>query len=273
MPIETYPDQLEPENQDAVIWRFMNLKKFRDLMATGELYFCRADRFSDESEGLPPEEYLPVLGLNPLDLLDRRKLDDSIGSMAQFRESYYINCWHLFREETCKMWEEYGKDGVAVCSRYDRLKSALHAMSDRAYLGLVRYGSGHLTGWNTLRFITTKRMKYADEREVRAFLWIIDPYAGGNRHIDGENRVYSRPLTPPPPDRVLDGHRRRVDLQSLVTEIVVTAWATSTTVDGINDLVKNSGYTIPVRPSELTRFRDLLPGPQPATPPTGNGRT
>ena len=36
--IETYPAQLEPQNQDAVIWRFLNMCKFRDLMMTAELY-------------------------------------------------------------------------------------------------------------------------------------------------------------------------------------------------------------------------------------------
>jgi hypothetical protein len=62
MAVETYPDQLEPENQDIAIWRFMNMAKFRDLIATGELYFSRADLFAnDEREGFPPEEYLPVL--------------------------------------------------------------------------------------------------------------------------------------------------------------------------------------------------------------------
>ena len=30
--IETYPDQLEPENQNAAIWRFLNMRKFRDVM-------------------------------------------------------------------------------------------------------------------------------------------------------------------------------------------------------------------------------------------------
>ena len=46
MAVETYPDQLEPENQDVVIWRFMNIDKFHDLMASSKLYFCRADKFN-----------------------------------------------------------------------------------------------------------------------------------------------------------------------------------------------------------------------------------
>jgi hypothetical protein len=256
--VENYPDQLEPAD-DAVIWRFMKMNRFSDLIVSGELYFCRADRFPDKSEGLSPEEYLPILGLNPLDLHDRRQLDDSIGCLAQFREAFYINCWHLFREETCKMWKEYGEDGVAICSRYGLLKAALDKMADRAFIGQIRYGSKHLTGWNLFRFITTKRLKYADEREVRAFLWIIDPHAGVNRHIDVDNRVHTRPLTPPAADRVADGHRRRVDLQQLITEIVVTPWASPSTSDEVTSILKTNAYLISVKPSTLTRYRELLP--------------
>jgi hypothetical protein len=261
MPVETYPDQLEPQDEDAVIWRFMNKEKFRDLISTGKLYFCRADLFHDENEGLPPENYKPFPHLNPLDLRDRRQIDDSIGNVAQDREAFYLSCWHLFREETWKMWKEYGQDGVAICSRYRLLKSALDALPDRAFVGLVRYGSKHMTGWNLFRFITTKRIEYAEEQEVRAGLWIIDPHAGGNRHFDIDNRPHTRPLTPPPPERVLDGHRRRVNLQTLLTGIVVTPVASSATFDEISQLVKNSGYAIPVQSSALARYRELLPDP------------
>jgi hypothetical protein len=260
MPLESYPDQLAPEDPEAVIWRFMKWQRFRQLIETGELYFCRSDLFpNDEREGLSPKEYLPTLRLNPLDISERQELVNHIGSDAQFRESFYISCWHLFREETCKMWQEYGKDGVAVCSRYSLLRSELDVLTDRAFLGLVRYGSTHLTGWNLFRFIMTKRLEYIDEREVRALLWIMDPLAGINRHIDEDNRAHPRPLTLPPSDRVLDGHARKVNLQALITEIVVSPWASGTRLDEINRLIKHKGYLVPVRQSELTRHRDLLP--------------
>lgn len=261
MGLEDYPDQLEPADQDVVIWRFMDMPKFRDLITTGQLYFCRADLFSnDEREGLPPEEYLATLGLNPFDINERQQLLHHIGSDAQFREAFYISCWHLFREGTLKMWKEYGDQGVAICSRYRLLKSALNTMSDRAYIGLVRYGSEHLIGkvWNVFRLITTKRLSYASEQEVRAFLWIMDPLAGINRHIDADNRIHPLPLTPPP-DRVAKGHRRKIHLQALVTAVVVSPWASPSTFDEINQLLRNNGYTIPVKPSDLSRYRDLLP--------------
>lgn len=79
----------------------MDLRKFRDLMASEELYFRRADLFDDETEGLPPEQYVErVLGLDPGDIHDRTKLNNHLGSLAQIREMHYITCWHLFRSET-----------------------------------------------------------------------------------------------------------------------------------------------------------------------------
>jgi hypothetical protein len=104
MTIETYPDQLEPENHDAVIWRFVSMAKFRDLITTSKLYFRRADLFAnDEREGLPPEEYLPsLLGLNPLIPRHRRDLNHDIGSAAQFRQTFTFAAGTYFEMKQTK---------------------------------------------------------------------------------------------------------------------------------------------------------------------------
>lgn len=260
MPIESYVGLLEPETENAVIWRFLDIRKFRDLMATSELHFCRADLLSDEREGLPPEEYLATFGLHPLDLDDRQELLNHIGSDAQFREGFYVSCWHLFREETCQMWKTYGNEGVAITSRYQLLKSALDSMSDRGYIGLVQYSAKHMLGncANLFRYITTKRSEFAHEQEVRAFLWMPDQQAGGNRHFDENNRVHPLPLTSPP-TYVPKGQRRRVDMQALVIDIVVSPWASSATLDEVKQLVSNAGYDIPVQQSGLAPFAAILP--------------
>jgi hypothetical protein len=262
MPVEHYHDQLEPTNQDAIIWRFMNLEKFRDLIDSGKLYFCRADLFNenDEREGLPPQKFLMRWGLSPLDLGDRQQLIDHIGLAAQCREEFYVSCWHLFREETLKMWEQYGKDGVAICSRYSLLKSSLDSMPDHAFIGLVRYESSFMAKANLFSYITNKREKYAGEQEVRAFLWILDPNRGGNRHIDAEGRVHPHVMEPPP-DSVSKGEKRAVDLDKLITQVVVTPWASPTLVGEVEEIVKTSDHAIPVIPSELARYRQFLPDP------------
>src|SRR6202795_912682 len=141
MPVSLFTDGLEPDNQEATIWRFMELRKFRHLIETGTLYFRRADLFpDDETEGLPPEDYFHVPGLNPLDIRDRREIDHHIGSIAQFRQGFYVNCWYLGGDDTAQMWQRCRDDGVAISSRYSLLKSALAELSNDAHLGLIRYG-------------------------------------------------------------------------------------------------------------------------------------
>jgi hypothetical protein len=162
------------------------------------------------------------------------------------------------------MWKEYGDQGVAICSRYSLLKSDLSNFSDNAYIGLVRYGAGHLVrqhlagqGWNLFRLITNKRIKYAHEREVRAFLW-LPQYLGDDRHIDEQNRVHPYPLTPPPP-HVPNGLRRRVDLKALLTKIVISPWATPATVNKIDRVVTESVPGVALKHSELAQHFQLLP--------------
>jgi len=254
MPIVPYVNRVEP-NEDAVIWRFMDLRKFRDLMASEELYFRRADLFSDKSEGLPPEQYAQrVLGLDPFDINDRVSLNNHLGSLAQHRESYYINCWHLYRHETLDMWEQYGHDGVAVCSRYGLLRSALDGLLDEAHLGLVRYGTNHLAGiFNTLAFITTKQLQYSPDREVRAWLTAYDPLAGGNRHFDLNNSPHPAPLDLNPRHSwVPDCKRRRINLRSLITDIFVSPWAEEDAVEEIKLWVQTKGFPDSAKRSGLT---------------------
>ena len=253
MPIEGYPqDDLQPGSDDAVIWRFMPFKRFVELMHNGQLYFCRSDKFEDQHEGLPTEEYARYVcaSMGP-----GHDLDYTIGNLVQGKEAYFISCWHLFDHETAKMWSKYGKDGVAICSRYGLLRAALDAMPDRAMLGLVRYSFDHV-GWNILRFITTKRPEFTDEHEVRALIWKPE-WAGNNRHIDENNKCHRKPLTDPPP-HVLPGLRQAVDLQALVEGIVVSPEANPETLEEIKQLVSELGYTIPVRESSFTWYPHVV---------------
>jgi len=259
MPILPYVSQVEP-SEDAVIWRFMPLYKFRDLMASEELYFRRADLFSDKSEGLPLEQYaLRVLGLDPYNISDRVALNNHLGSLAQHRESYYMSCWHLYRQETLEMWEQYGPDGVAVCSRYGLLKSALDGLLDQAHSGLVQYGTDHLANrFNALAFITTKQVQYSQEHEVRALITAYDPLAGGNRHFDLNNFPHPVPLDLNPRNSwVPEYKRRRIDLRSLITDVFISPWAEDWAIEEIELWVQTKGFPNSAKRSELTS--DLLP--------------
>ena len=256
MSILHYHSQLEPA-ADAVIWRFMDLRKFRDLMASEELYFRRADLFDDESEGLPPEQYIMrVLGLDPWNIRDRTRLNDHLGSLAQSREMHYIVCWHLYRRETLAMWEGYGHDGIAIVTRYDVLRAVLDQLIDDIHLGLVQYGTAHLTNrFNALEFLTTKQTQYEPEREVRAMLTCINPLDGGNRHIDLNNVPHDRPLPMNPRHSwVPEFKRRRIVLKNLVKEVVISPWAELVNIEEIELWTSLKGFDKPRR-SDLSDAR------------------
>ena len=194
MPVETFVDDPEPNDQESPIWRYIEFKKLQDLVQSGQLYLCRADKLNDEHEGLPPSEYERIMHPGKYELNEIYERDHQIGSLAQFRQSFYVNCWHLHVEETATMWARYAKDGVAIVSRYDHLKQVLNELPDKVMVGLIRYGSSHLTGWNVVQFVTTKRSEYVAEQEVRAMIWLTDTSDGMNRHFDLNNWPHDRSI-------------------------------------------------------------------------------
>jgi len=225
-------------------------------MANDELYFRRADLFTqDENEGIPPEDYIRrVMGLQRHLSEDERQLRHWMGTLAQDREAFYVNCWHLHRHETVEMWKNFAEDGVAIRSRFDLLKSLMDGMMDSAYLGLMRYGEERLnqTGRiNVLQFINTKRKLFEGEREVRAILWCPDPFAARNRHFD-LNSPHSRPLPENPRHHwVHDFKRRRVDLKALITGVVVSPWAAKEVFGKVEHWIQVKNHSCEVRRSNL----------------------
>jgi hypothetical protein len=252
MAVRPYHNQKEPP-EDTVVWRFLNLRKFRDFMANEELYFCRADLFNDKIEGLPPDQYVRrILRLDSLDIHDQVKLNHHLGVLAQDREMFFISCWHVYQKEALDLWEQYGPAGAAICSRYGLLKAAMTRLLDDAHLGSVQYGIDHLTDrFNILEFITTKQQKFASDCEVRAFLMAPNVLSGGNRHIGLDNFPHRLPLDINPRHPwVPDGKRRRIILQDLVEDVVISAWAEPGEVEEIRLWTK-------LKASRTTRDSDL----------------
>jgi hypothetical protein len=84
-------------------------------------------------------------------------------------QDYFITRRYLYRKEDLGIWMQYGHDGVAVTPRYGLLEESLAGISDDTHIGLIRYGTAHLTDrFNAMEFITTKQEKYAANSEVRA---------------------------------------------------------------------------------------------------------
>jgi len=253
MPIAPHEACPEPDSH-AIICRFVDLKKFRDLFANEELYFRRTDLFkeSDPAEALPPDNYVrQTLGLTKYDIHDELKLNHDQASNRQFSEAHYIQCWQMFEGETLDMWARYG-GGVAIFSRFELLKSILSTMLDEIHVGLVQYGDNGPPRYNTIHFLFMKGKHHDKERELRIALTSYDPVGGNNRHLRLNGFPDREPLDENPLHEWVHGcKRRRIDLKALVTEVRVSPWATDNEIEEVNLRVKSRIPGCPVTGSEL----------------------
>jgi hypothetical protein len=238
MPLEPYPQAgFELLDDRLPILRFMKMKTFERLVESGNLYFCRADLFEDDHEGLPLEDYVRhvVATMGP-----GHSFEETWHNLKDERQGSFISCWTL--DESLHMWEKFAPQGVALRSRCGLLKAALDAMPARTIVGHVRYSLKH-EGFNILRFITTKRPEFACEREVRALVWEME-HSGRN----------------PYPHVAPHGLPYRVDLQALVEMVIVSPSAPAAVFDEVQQRLSNFGYAnIPLVKSGFTGYSHLLP--------------
>jgi hypothetical protein len=255
MPVVPHEACPEPA-LDAVVCRFVDFRKFRDLFANEELYFRRTDLFKeiDPNEALPPDDYVRhALGLKKYDLRDEIRLNSDQAFNRQLSEARYIQCWQMFEGETLDMWARYG-GGVAIFSRFDLLKSVLDGMLDEIMVGLVRYGDHGPTRYNLNHFLFMKRKHFDKERELRTVLTCYDPVGGANRHIGLNGFPNREPLDKENPlhEWVHEFKRRRIDLKALVTEVRLSPWANEEELEEAKTWVKGKNLSCPVSRSDLT---------------------
>ena len=258
-PLEYFTHAQQP-TADEPLWRFRPLTFFRDIIITREFHFNRADRFpQDDQEGIPPDEYIAAIrGLDPFALDRQSTIDNDLGVLAQNRESFFLHCWSRFDgDERPDMWRVYGEDGVAICTRYELLCQVAATFEPRPHIGIVEYGTAHLKGhYNVHQFITTKHEQFRNDRELRLGLWHLHPLAAPNRHYDANNRPHPRPLFDWIDERRQPLFlRQEVDLRSLVTEIVVSPFASDETRAEVERLLKDAGLDLAVRDSSLGATR------------------
>jgi hypothetical protein len=100
-----------------------------------------------------------------------------------------------------------------------------------------------------LRFISTKREKFAHEKEVRALLWFPNDCGGDTQHFDENNMPHRRPLADPP-EALPKFKRLPVDLRSMITGIEVSPWASDDTFTQVERMAREE-CDVPVRWSPL----------------------
>jgi hypothetical protein len=135
----------------STIWRYFDLEKFKSLLETQSLFFCRADKFSDPFEGSLPKmeaenrkKKMWKISEFPGYNFGLKQIVENISSLQEDHINFkrtIVNCWHINKNESDAIWRLYLKDneGVAIQSTTERIYKTIKDIPEVIGLSKVRY--------------------------------------------------------------------------------------------------------------------------------------
>jgi hypothetical protein len=249
MPFEDHSLLTTPPD-DTVLWRYLSLARFMDLLEHRALWFSRMDQFEDPLEGiftdaeleqmasLSVSSALPILGFSRAAGTVKDDTQSFLRIIAMIRVSHFVSCWREGPHESMAMWDIYGKgDGkIAIKSEAGRLKDAFATYKGRIYFGRVEYIPWNTATWphNALLHCFRKDRSYEHESEVRA---VISGFQNPKIPMDASGIEVS------------------VDPSRLVTEVVVGPREQEETVKLVETILQRYGLTVLVSASDRLKRR------------------
>lgn len=230
-------DDIETPHGNTIVWRYMSLEKFLDLVTHERLFFTNASNLTDEYEISLPQN---LIESKKRTLKEKGLPEDEVEHrMAKFtyhnrpmRDLTLVNCWSISRHESYALWKIYlggTEGGVAIRTTFSRLKRSItNSHSDfpeDIYAGEVKY-KDYLPEDEISRFklITTKREFYEYENELRLFI-IHFPKSEG-----GEKKPYDRQ----------NGRYVNVDLDELAKELYISPFMATWFSDAIEKMIEKT---------------------------------
>lgn len=217
-----------PQDPDTIVWKYLDLSKFLDLLLTRQIFMSRSDKFEDQHEGTFSEPTFKEI----------KKLSEDNPNFLKFykkhREKVVISSWHLNEYESFAMWQIFTQkhEGLAIQSTIGRLQLALAPETEfNQYIGEVNYidyKKEYIPFDNAFFPFLFKRQSFQYEREVR----IITDASSKNITID-------------------NGLKIDVDLNALVEKIYIHPKSENWYRNLVIELVKQLGFSFDIQKSDL----------------------
>ena len=217
-----------PEDPDTIVWKYLDLSKFLDLLLSQKLFMSRSDKFEDQYEGTfsePTFEEIKKLAINNPEFLNYYKTH---------REKVAISSWHINEYESFAMWQIFtqNSEGLAIQSTIGRLQKALEPEKNlKQYIGQVNYidYKKEYIPFDDLFFpFLFKRKSFQYEREVR----IISDTSDTKININ-------------------DGIKINVDISQLIDKIYIHPKSENWYKNLVIELVSKLGFDIEIEKSDL----------------------
>lgn len=217
-----------PEDPNTIVWKYLDLSKFLDLLMSEKLFMSRSDKFEDQYEGTfsePTFEEIRKLSIDNPDFLNYYK---------SHREKVAISSWHINEYESFAMWQIFtqNSEGLAIQSTIGRLQNALQPETNfDQHIGEVNYidYKKEYIPFDDMFFpFLFKRKSFQYEREVR----IITDIAGNNIKIN-------------------EGLKINVDINQLIEKIYIHPKSENWYKNLVIQLVKQLGFDFTIEKSDL----------------------
>lgn len=217
-----------PENPDTIVWKYLDLSKFLDILLSGKMFMSRSDKFEDQYEGTfsePTYEEIKKIAENNRPFLNNYKLN---------REKVSISSWHANEYESFAMWQIFTKnnEGLAIQSTIGRLKEALDPeRTFEQYIGEVNYidyKKEYIPFDDDFFPFLFKRKSFQYEREIR----IITNVSKHNLSLN-------------------EGLKINVDINTLIEKIYIHPKSENWYKKLVIELVEKLGFDFEIEKSDL----------------------
>lgn len=217
-----------PQDCDTVVWKYLDLSKFVDLLLYRKLFMSRSDKFEDQYEGTFSEPTFEEI----------RKLSEGNPGFLDYykarRKNIVVSSWHINEYESFAMWQIFTQknEGLAIQSTLGRLQQALDKEKTfEQHIGEVNYidyKKEYIPFENSFFPFLFKRKSFVYEREIR----IITDVTSHNLTID-------------------NGLKIDVDIQSLIEKIYIHPKSENWYKNLVIELVKRLGFDFSIEKSDL----------------------
>lgn len=217
-----------PDSPDTIIWKYLDLSKFVDLLLYQKLFMSRSDKFEDQYEGTfsePTYEEIKKLAVDNPNFLDFYKTR---------RKNVVISSWHINEYESFAMWQIFTQknEGLAIQSTLGRLQKALE--KDREFeqligeVNYIDYKKEYIPFENEFFPFLFKRKSFQYEREIRVITDVT------KHHLDIDN-----------------GLKIDINIQDLIEKIYIHPKSENWYKKLVMDLISRLGFDFETEKSDL----------------------
>ena len=246
-------------SNEQIVYRYLSLEKFIYMISSNYFMFPRITLFDDIFEGTYPngyiercredmQSYLEQLGLD----INRFKPNTPIEETAiNWRQNYYISCWHANSFESEAMWRLYSNynRGIAIVSSIKNLTENFPEYYDNKgfpnplFIGEVKYldfnseGADLFKPGQLFEPCLLKRKSFEHEREIRIYCHIGSGWGNDKSGIEPpiDNDTISFPM----------------DYNKLVQKVIIAPASPDWYSEVIRSICEKFSIQIPIERSEI----------------------